>query len=237
MALDPVKAAVVEQIFTWRVVGKLGLPTIANRLNADPARYPVPGAAGWTPQTVHTILPNPKYTGHMVYGRRRNGRRVPADQWLWTPEPVHPVIVDRAIWDEAQKIGAGHGTSRDGDQANTHPATSHTYVYRGRVYCRDCQRRMAGRVHGTGQAIYYRCPHNPANPRHDSAAPEHPRTVQAPELRLDQIAGKFFYRRTFGPERAALLAAQLPATDADAIADRDAKLAAIKTRLDQIGKA
>jgi len=32
------------------------------------------------------------YTGHQVYGRRRtrNGHRAdaPADQWLWTPEPV-----------------------------------------------------------------------------------------------------------------------------------------------------
>ena len=121
LALDPIKAAVVEQIFTWRVVGKLGLPTIANRLNTDPARYPVPGSAGgWTPQAIDAMLRNPKYTGHMVYGRRRNRRTVPADQWLWTPGLVHPVIVDRAIWDEAQKIGAGHGTSRDGGRRQ-HP--------------------------------------------------------------------------------------------------------------------
>lgn len=35
----------------------------------------------------------------MVYGRHRtrNGRRtpVPAEQWLWSPAPVHPAIVDR----------------------------------------------------------------------------------------------------------------------------------------------
>jgi hypothetical protein len=40
---------VVEQIFTWRTVGKLGMPTIAARLNADPARYPAPRPElGWT---------------------------------------------------------------------------------------------------------------------------------------------------------------------------------------------
>jgi hypothetical protein len=43
-------------------------------------------ADDWTNQTVYAILGNPKYTGHMVYGRAgtRNGRRVavPADQWL-----------------------------------------------------------------------------------------------------------------------------------------------------------
>ena len=118
LALDPVRAPIVKQIFTWRTVDKLGMPTIAARLNADPARYPAPGSRGWTAQGVNTLLRNPKYTGHMVYGRirKRNGRRLPAppDQWLWSPEPTHPEIVDRATWDAAQGIGAEHGTSRDG---------------------------------------------------------------------------------------------------------------------------
>ena len=118
LAKDPERAPVVAQIFTWRTVDKLGMPTIAARLNADPARYPAPGRVGWTTQGVNTLLRNPKYTGHMVYGRvrKRNGRRLPAppDQWLWSPEPTHPAIVDRATWDAAQHIGAEHGTSRDG---------------------------------------------------------------------------------------------------------------------------
>jgi hypothetical protein len=42
----------------------------------------------------------------------------------------------------------------------------------------------------------------------------------APEPILDYIAGLFFATRIFGPERAALLAEQLPATDAQAGADR-----------------
>ena len=58
---------------------------------------------------------NPKYTGYMVYGRHhnRNGHRIPVpqDQWLWSPEPVHPVIVDRPTWDLAQTAAAGHGTT------------------------------------------------------------------------------------------------------------------------------
>jgi hypothetical protein len=29
----------VAQVFTWRVADKLGMLTIAARLNADPARY------------------------------------------------------------------------------------------------------------------------------------------------------------------------------------------------------
>jgi hypothetical protein len=46
----------------------------------------------------------------MVYGRHRtrNGRRVPvaAGQWLWSPAPVHPPIIDRDTWDQAQTVAA-----------------------------------------------------------------------------------------------------------------------------------
>ena len=85
-----------------------------------------------------------------------------------------------------------------------------------------------------GVHVYYQCPHNPANPRHAAAAPGHPRTVKAPATRLDQIVRLFFKDHVFGPRRAELLAAQLPATDAAAAADRDASAAALKARLKQI---
>ncbi len=86
-------------------------------------------------------------------------------------------------------------------------------------------------------STYYRCPHDPATPKHAADHPDHPRTVQAPELLLDQIVGAFFADRIFGPSRAALLAAQLPATDADAAADRDAQAAALKARIRRIETA
>ena len=56
LALDPVWARVVEQIFTWRVVHKLGMPTIAAKLNA---------AAGpsW-PQRCDTVAANTATTSH-----------------------------------------------------------------------------------------------------------------------------------------------------------------------------
>src|SRR5205807_6774323 len=67
---DPVRGAVVTLIFTWRVVQRLSVPTIAWRLNRDLAAYPPPGdGPGWTETSVAAILRNPKYTGHMVYGR------------------------------------------------------------------------------------------------------------------------------------------------------------------------
>ena len=209
LALDPARAPVVEQIFTWRVVHKLGMPTIAARLNGDPASYPAPTGKGWTAQTVYAVLGNPKYTGHMVYGRirKRQGRRVtvPQAEWLWSPEPVHPAIIDRETWAVAQQISAEHSTSRDGDGLSRHPAATRTYAYRGRVRCRDCRRRMGASPYpsAAGTRVYYQCPHNPANPRHAAAAPGHPRTVKAPETRLDQIVALFFKDHVFGPRRAA----------------------------------
>ena len=87
------------------------MPTIAARLNADPAAYPPPaGTPGWTVSTVRAILANPKYTGHQVFGRRRtrNGRRInaPMAEWLWSPEPMHEPIVDMQTWKDAQDSGS-----------------------------------------------------------------------------------------------------------------------------------
>jgi site-specific DNA recombinase len=148
LALDSERAPVVAQIFIWRTVDKLGIPEITGRLNADHGSYPPPDeATGWTNGGVCSILGNPKYTGHMVFGRRRThtgkrGQPVPQDQWLWTPEPVHPAIITRGTWEAAQGIGAEHGTSPDG--YTTHPRAQRTYLLRGRLRCRSCRRRMHG---------------------------------------------------------------------------------------------
>jgi len=244
LVIDTERAPVIVQIFTWRTVDKLGLPAIAARLNASPARYPAPSPeTGWTAGNLAVMLRNPKYTGYMVYGRHRNrnGHRIPVppDQWLWSPAPVHPAIIDRDTWDRAQHAAADHTTSRDGDDLNSHPATIRFYPYQGRVRCKDCQRRMAGNTYlNPGSApVYYRCPHNWASPKHVADHPDHPHTVQVPELLLDRVVGAFFATRIFGPERAALLADQLPATDAQAAADRDAQEAALNTRINWIDNA
>ena len=244
LALDPARAPVVEQIFTWRVVHKLGMPTIAARLNARSGPLPRPHRERLDhPDRVRRARATRSTPGtwSTAGSATANGRRVtvPQSEWLWSPEPVHPAIVHRDTWAAAQDISAEHSTSRDGDGLSRHPAATRTYAYRGRVRCRDCRRRMGASPYpsAAGTRVYYQCPHNPANPRHAAAAPDHPRTVKAPETRLDQIVRLFFTDHVFGPRRAELLAAQLPATDAAAAADRDATTAAIRTRLKQIDTA
>jgi hypothetical protein len=223
----------VEQIFAWRTLDHLGTYAIARRLAADPDLYPPPDpATGWTPQGVWKILSNPKYTGHMVYGRRRtiNGRTraMPPDQWIWSPQPVHPAIVDRATWDAAQAEGRTHSTATDEPGPTAH--SRRTYVLRSRIRCRACSRRMYGATRpapGGQQVTYYLCPHNPSSPRHAAQAPDHPTTVALREDKMLAAIAQFCDERILGPDRAALLAATYPAT---AVADQ-ARRTAETTRL------
>lgn len=98
---------------------------------------------------------------------------------------------------------------------------------------------MTGTTYGkpASMSTYYRCPHNWASPKHAADHPDHPRTVQAAEHLLDKVVGGFFATRVLGPERAALLAAQLPATDAQATADLQDREAALKARIARIETA
>src|SRR5450755_2195299 len=114
LALDPDRAPIVAQIYTLRLDEKLGIKTITDRLNADPAAYPPPDPqAGWSVGGVAAMLRNPKYTGYQVIGRRRRGKLVPLDQWHWSTTASHPAIIDRTTWDTAQQAGAEHATSWD----------------------------------------------------------------------------------------------------------------------------
>ena len=241
---DPARVPVVAQVFTWRTAGRLGIPEITGRLNADPAAFPPPDPAkGWTQSGVYSILSNPKYTGRMVFGRRRTtggkrGRRVPPDQWIWSPGETHPPIISRATWDAAQQMAKAHGTSRDGPALSAHPQARRTYLLRGRVRCRPCQRRMYGVTrpstrYYTGGAdvdhVYYLCPHDPGNPAHQAQAPDHPVTVSVREDLLIGHARQFLAARIFGPDRTALLRQQLPASAAEDAARREKESAGLRT--------
>jgi site-specific DNA recombinase len=184
----------------------------------------------------------------MVFGRRRTtggkrGRRVPPGQWIWSPHETHPAIVTRQVWDAAQVMGEQHGTSRDGPALSAHPQARRTYLLRGMVRCRPCQRRIYGttrpstRYYTGGQDVdhaYYRCPHDPGNPAHRAQAPGHPASVSVREDLLLAHARQFFAARIFGPDRAALLREQLPASAAEESARREKEAARLRTRLKKI---
>jgi site-specific DNA recombinase len=123
------------------------------------------------------------------------------------------------------------------------PPSRRTYALRSRVRCKLCKRRMCGitRLHPQNKArteyAYYVCQHNPANPRHAAAAPDHPRTVAAREdLLLDTLRDDLS-RYALAPGRAARLAELLPADAAAKKAQRDAHTAALTAKLKQLDKA
>ena len=79
---DPQQAPVVAYIYKLRVVERLGYDAIAARLNTDPDRYPVPEPTSahrrrgvWSGSAVRDVLHNPKYTGYMVWNRKRASSR------------------------------------------------------------------------------------------------------------------------------------------------------------------
>jgi hypothetical protein len=83
--------------------------------------------------------------------------------------------------------------------------------------------------------VYYRCPHNP---RHTAAAPDHPKTVIVREdTLLDAITTELFTKRAFGPDRAALLAAELPASAAEETSRREKETARLRAQLKKIENA
>ncbi len=179
-----------------------------------------------------------------VYGRTRTaggrrGRKVPPDQWLWSPEPAHPAIITRALWEAAQAAGQAHGNSRDPGQPLA--AAKYNYPLRGIIFCRECRRRMTGHRKtgrpGAPRLTYYACTHNPANPRHAASHPDHPVTVQVREELMQACIAQFFDERIFGPERRQLCAAVMPDHAADAAAQRNAETGQLRQRIHHIDAA
>ncbi|MEV6242486.1 recombinase family protein [Lentzea sp. NPDC051838] len=96
-------AAVVRQIFNWRVDDGLKFAAIARHLNGDPRQYPVPAATGqWTAKAVRRIVTNVKYTGRQVWARTVAGRPVPVEQWVTSAPRVHEPLVDERTFRAAQ---------------------------------------------------------------------------------------------------------------------------------------
>ena len=238
LTADPDTAPWVPRIFEWRILDHLALTAIARRL--DEAGAPCPGGQRWSGSTVDAILKNPKYTGYMVWGRsKRNGPgrsaaalRVPADQWLWSPEPAHPALIDMATWEEAQDAGKKRGKVRDRETPAARDARA---PLRGRIRHNQCRRVLTPRPRPYKDHVnlYYACSPDMTDPRIAAKYPGHVHARLADKLLTKVIAG-VLDQRVFGPDRAAMLTAQLPATAAEKTADRDRQAAALRRQLKKI---
>jgi hypothetical protein len=160
---DGARGETVTQIAQWRYYEQIGYATIADRLNADLDRYPVPEPPGgvrargaWGKSTVCDILRNPKYTGYQVFNRRathsRRGASNDPELWVWSPEPAHEPLIPKWMFDELAARRKARRGSRDGGTKD--PRANRTYVLRGMVQC-GCGRRMFGNARPT--RTYYTC--------------------------------------------------------------------------------
>jgi site-specific DNA recombinase len=234
---------VVTQIFHWRALERLSYGDIAQRLNADPDRYPPPEPilgrgrrriGAWTPNNVREVLDNPKHTGYMVWNRRKNprqsrglpGRVNPPNQWVWSSRPTHEPLVTRALFEAATTIGRFRRGSRSGSSRNRNPITKRTYVLRSYVVCDLCGRRMCGQTRK--QYTYYRCGINKPNHGQQPWYDSHPANVLIREDLIVEPLATFFAERILGPNRAALLHAEA------ADQREDQKFRAIQTEIAEL---
>jgi site-specific DNA recombinase len=243
LALDPHRAPVVEQIYSWRIDEKLGYRAIADRLNRDPDRYPPPlptdparAVGAWSGSSVRDILHNPKYTGYQVWNRRATkdpihpGKYNPTSEWVWSPQPTHPAIISLDTFKAALDIAPQRARSRSDatpGAANPHPQTQNVYRLRSYIVCALCHKRMFGKVRKTH--TYYYC--QPRGPRRTAG---HPPTIWLPEREILAAATHFFNTHVFGPHRQELLAASLTTADLDQARAHQQKIEALRRTIDDL---
>ena len=241
---DGIRAQTVTQIGLWRYHEQIGYGHIADRLNADPTRYPPPtptslvrARGAWGKTSVMEILRNPKYTGYQVFNRRASrsghGRVNDPRKWVWSPELVHEPLIPKWMFDELTTRRAANRGSRSADGPRDHPSTRRTYVLRSMLFC-QCGRRMHG-AERRGIAYYQCWPKNNNRGRPDKYE-GHPATVYVGERALLEQIAAFYSERVFGPERAALIAADLSGIDDRATRARATERARLRRQLADIAR-
>lgn len=167
LLIDPPAAQVVQRIFDLFEQGN-GKVKIAKLLNADqvpsPSEYKrilgeryhngrkMDKTTYWTYSTVHRILQNQMYAGHMEQGRSfrptMHGKATRLDRSAWTVVPdTHEAIISAAQWERVQALLQKRTRTLCFEQ-NQSP-------FAGFLRCGDCGRAMVKSKRGGG--IYYSC--------------------------------------------------------------------------------
>ncbi len=243
LLMDPVRGPVVTQIFEWRVTGQLSIPAIVARLNADPAAYPALDCAGVDQADRGRDPGQPEI--HRPHGLRPDPHHQHRPQ-----SPARPPRAVDLVTPARPPPAGGPG--------DLGPSTAHRRAARQRPRPRDAHHPARTPVH---PAIPDPLPDLPAaHARHRTARPHRedlprlhlptrprqppphrrlprppPRLVREDTL-ITALAG-FFDQYIFGHDRAALLAALLPATDAGHAEAQARKIAHLHIQLRRIDTA
>ncbi|WP_081916079.1 recombinase family protein [Saccharothrix sp. NRRL B-16314] len=237
LAIDEESAGVVRRIFAEYLSGR-GDRAIATGLNRDrvpcpsarrPDQNPHRSGAAWQGGTVRAILDNPRYTGYAFFGRWMRHetlldpddvaaghvirfRKASTDRIVRSRKPAHPEIVSVEEFTQAQllrmsKSAGGLKTARKTERSER--PTKRTYLFRGRVRCTVCARKMEASPRARG--MYYRCPARTL-PIGSPVLGTHPATIYLREDVLQEAVNKWL-SELFAPKNvdrtvAALLASQ-----------------------------
>ena len=173
LIINPETAAVVRDIFNWKLEG-MNYIDIARKLNAS-------GIASsftymyqhkivkheryknilWRDNTIKGILTNPNYIGHIVNGKQKRayykGERTPTkmkpEDWIVVPN-MHEPIIDKGVFDKVQALCEAIKLSR---KAPAKAASD--YLFKGLIKCPFCGKNVV-RYKGRdkfGVVYYYRC--------------------------------------------------------------------------------
>src|SRR2546425_2901510 len=163
--IDPVQAAVVEQLFAWYTdPGQTPrLYQVAKRLSE--AQIPTPrGGQRWNVTSVRGILRSPTYTGVAYSGRTRptparqrksalqpvgpgqSQQPAPAEEWMAVPVPA---LISEETFEAAQ-----HRLDRHVHMARRNN-TTYAYLLRGLVSCGQCRLACGGRTLHPGYPFYF----------------------------------------------------------------------------------
>jgi site-specific DNA recombinase len=231
----------------------IGLGEICDKLNRNPDRYPppIPNRKDendlphtWSRSVVQSILRNPKYTGYNVWGRhdKRPGHPLitPRDQWVWSPEPTHPAIVSRELFDmveeRAQKntIAMKAGMPRRAHK-QTKPHAKRVYPLRGRVRCSMCGRSMEGSHQR--DANWYRCQYVYRRGPEAAALADHPKVHGIKEDRILEPVSTSWPVGCSGPDRLCLLRDGLADASTSGWEDHAAELERLDAELAKLNRS
>jgi site-specific DNA recombinase len=164
--LDPVAAAVVQELFAAYAAGGVTLHALAAQLTARGVPTPT-GRPVWRSTTIRNLLTNPAYKGEAASGRLRTtparrrksalepvGRGVstrahPSQEWITVPVPA---LVTAEQFDLVKR-------RLTANQRAARRSTTHPYLLRGLVSCGICRLSCTGvtRTATDTRYRYYRC--------------------------------------------------------------------------------
>ncbi|MFF2084066.1 recombinase family protein [Nocardia sp. NPDC058176] len=256
LSIDAAAAPVVQRIFRAYLDGR-GDKAIAIELNREgipcpsahrPEQNRHRSGDGWQTSTVAAILQNPRYTGYAFFGRWTKHevlldpddvaaghvirfKRSPAERIIRSRRPAHPAIISVETFTEAtllrrQRAGMSNRSRSRLERTRTTRTTT-PYMFRGRIRCDLCNRKMQGELlRGT---VYYRCRASTLAPE-SPALKHHPRTVNLREDHLIEPIDTWL-ATLFDPEHLDTTVAALLEANNDE--DGDARRSALRLKIQQ----